>query len=93
MVKQFIAGFITCLLLVSCAGAGFSYRYYGLSEAVYDNGVLLGPTEKDDIPFSRCSPRDAIKHPCVVMLTSDFYAFKQDYEDSETKLIDCQRGR
>ncbi len=71
-------------LLVSCAG--FSYHYYGLDQVSYDHGVLLGPTPHDDIPFSKCSPRE-----CVVMFAKDFFAFKQDYQDSKNKLIECEK--
>lgn len=88
--KSFLAGFITCL--ISFAGcAAFSFRYYGLADVVYEHGTLLGPKEKDDLPFSKCSPNAESKHPCVVMFTKEFMAFKLDYEDTKQKLIDCQK--
>ena len=84
-----ISPLILFLLLLGCAG--FSYRYYGLSEVDYSHGVLLGPKEKDDLPFSKCAPNGESKHPCVVMLTKDFFAFKLDYEDVSSRLIDCEK--
>lgn len=76
-------------ILIGCAA--FSYHYYGLSEVNYEHGVLLGPKEKDDLPFSKCAPSDQIKNPCVVMFAKEFFAFKQDYEDIKIKLIACEK--
>jgi hypothetical protein len=90
--KSFLAGFIFCLIFfVGCAA--FSYRYYGLADVVYEHGTLLGPKEKDDLPFSKCAPSGNLKHPCVVMFTKEFMAFKQDYLDTQQKLIDCQKAK
>lgn len=86
---SFLVGFLSCLLLVGCAG--FSYRYYGMQGVVYEHGMLLGPTERDDIPFSSCQPGVGIKNPCVVMLTKDYFAFKLDYEDLKQRLRTCER--
>lgn len=85
----FILGFAGALLLAGCAG--FTYRYYGLAEVNYEKGVLLGPKEKDDLPFSKCAPSDQIKNPCVVMFAKEFFAFKQDYEDVKARLIACEK--
>jgi hypothetical protein len=90
MVKRdFVIGFISCLFLVGCAG--FSYHYYGLSDVSYDHGILLGPKPKDDLPFSKCAPTETSKNPCVVMFATDFFQFKQDYLDTQQKLIDCEK--
>lgn len=89
MVRPFLLGFLACILLVACAGAGF--KYYGLQDVLYDHGTLLGPTEKEDLPFYKCSPNSETKFPCVVMFSKDFFAMKQDYEDTKQKLKDCQK--
>src|SRR4051812_31247831 len=57
----FIAGFLSCVLIMGCAG--MSYKYYGLADVVYDHGTLLGPKEKDDLPFSKCAPNGESKNP------------------------------
>ncbi len=87
-VRSFTVGFLACLVLVGCAG--FSYHYYGMKDVVYEHGTLLGPKEKDDLPFSKCAPGQ-LKHPCVVMFTTEFISFKTDYEDTKQKLIECQK--
>lgn len=88
---SFLMGFAGALLLAGCAG--FSYHYYGLADVEYDHGNLLGPKPKDDLPFSKCAPNGESKHPCVIMFTKDFMAFKLDYEDTKQKLSDCQKGQ
>jgi len=88
MVKR-ISPLILFLVLLGCAG--FSYHYYGLSEVDYSHGNLLGPKEKDDLPFSKCAPNGESNHPCVVMFAKDFFAFKQDYEDLKVKLTECEK--
>lgn len=90
MVKSFYKGVLFgMLLLIGCAG--FTYRYYGLKGVVYDHGTLLGPSDKDDLPFSKCAPNALSSFPCVVMFTKDFFAFKTDYEDSKQKLKECEK--
>lgn len=79
------------LLSLVAGCAAFSYRYYGLSQVNYDHGVLLGPSEKEDLPFSQCAPNTESKNPCVIMFTREFFAFKQDYEDTQQKLKDCEK--
>lgn len=89
--KMFSIGFISCLLLFGCAG--FTYRYYGLAGAQYDKGMLLGPKESDDIPFTACQSSQDVKHPCVVMLSREFYALKLDYQDTKNKLEECEKRK
>jgi hypothetical protein len=98
MVKNFLAGFACCALLFGCAG--FSFKYYGLDGVVYMNGKLLGPKPEDDLPFTVCEPRPNAQHPCVVMMTSDFFKYKLEFEDTqnrlkeaEKRLAECQGGR
>ncbi len=88
---SFLGGFTLCLILfTSCAA--FSYRFYGIADVIYEHGTLLGPKAKDDLPFSKCAPGQ-LKHPCVIMFTAEFMAFKQDYEDTKNKLMECQKPR
>jgi hypothetical protein len=85
-VNSLFKGIIVGFLLAGCAAATFSYHYYGMKVASYD-GKLLGLNPVDDKDFSTCKDNN-----CVVMLTDDFFALKQDYLDLQTKLISCQKG-
>lgn len=71
--------------------AGFAYRYYGLSEVIYERGILLGPHPKDDLPFSKCAPSSQVRNPCVIMFADEFFDFKKDYEDTKNKLKECEK--
>jgi hypothetical protein len=84
-----IGGFLSGLLLASCVGAVF--KYYGMKDVVFDHGKLQGPTEAEDLPFSKCAPNAETNFPCVVMFSKEFFALKQDYEDTKQKLKDCQK--
>jgi hypothetical protein len=89
MVRVFLIGLIAGVLLCGCAG--FAFKYYGLDGIRYEEGKLLGPEPKFDRPFSDCAPTQKEKHPCVVMFTPEFKAFKTDYEGCKIELSDCQR--
>ncbi len=89
--KRFCGGALFSLCVCSCAG--FAYHYYGIDGVSYKDGTLLGPTPKDDIPFSSCEPTAADKHPCVIMFAKEFFALKQDYQDTQTKLSDCEASK
>lgn len=89
MNRSFLLGFLSALLLASCAGAGF--KYYGIKDVIFEHGTLLGPTEKEDLPFSKCEPNAESKFPCIVMFAKEFFAMKQDYEDVKQKLKECQK--
>jgi hypothetical protein len=91
--RNWLAGFISGSLLLGCAGAAFNYRYFGLQGVTYTQGVLLGPKESQDIPFSACEPGLASRSTCVVMLAKDFFALKQDYEDTQQRLKECGRDK
>lgn len=89
--KAFALGILSGILLVGCAGMGI--KYYGMAGVVYDHGMLLAPRASDDIPFSSCSPSASLRQPCIVMMSQDFFALKQDYLDTQQKLSDCQRAQ
>lgn len=89
MKQAFGLGMIFGLSLMGCAG--LTFKYYGLSGVIYDHGMLLGPKPQDDLPFSKCAPSASSKNPCVVMFATDFFALKQDYEDTQQKLKDCEK--
>lgn len=80
---------IFSFLLIACSG--FSYKYYGMKDVSYEQGVLLGPNEKDDLPFSKCTPNTQTQYPCVVLFAKDFFAMKQDYEDTKNRLSACEK--
>ncbi len=89
--RGFLLGFLSCLLLCGCAG--FAYRVYGLEGANYSNGKLLAASPKDDKDFMECAPTATVKHPCVVMFAPEFFKLKQDFQDTQQKLKECQAGR
>lgn len=86
--KEFL---VFLLVFFALACSGMTFKYYGLSEVVYEHGKLLGPKESDDVPFSRCAPNAQTKNPCVVLFTNDFFSLKQDYEDTKMRLKECER--
>ena len=86
---KFFLGFVSALLFIGCAG--FSVKYYGLSEVVFEHGKLLGPKPNDDLPFSRCAPNAQSKNPCVIMFAQDFFSLKADYESTKMRLKECER--
>jgi len=83
-----MGGLFFLLLVVGCAG--FSHRYFGLMGVFYDQGTLLGPKPKDDLPFKACAPNEDSKNPCVVMFARDFFALKADYESTKQRLKECE---
>lgn len=87
--KYFTLGVAWCALVASCAG--LTYKYYGMKDVVYEHGMLLGPSDAEDLPFSKCAPNGQSKHPCVVMFATEFFEFKKDYEDTKQKLKECQK--
>lgn len=88
MKRLYALGVLSGCILMGCAS--FAYRYYGLEGVRYEEGKLLGPSPKDDLYFSACAPSSQSKHPCVLMFSKEFYAFKQDYEDTKQQLEACQ---
>jgi hypothetical protein len=90
--KGYLAGLGTAFLMLGCVGAKFPYRYYGLGEADFTKGTLLGPTPSDDVPFVSCAPLGISHFPCVVIKAEDFFKLKQDYLDLQLNLDSCQRG-
>lgn len=89
---SFCLGFLSCFLLISCAGL-FTYKYYGMQLADYREGKLLGPNPKDDLPISVCQPTEQDKGPCVVMLREAFFSMKKDFEQTKNNLIKCEQGQ
>lgn len=88
--KSFLLGAVSAFLITACAGAGFAYKFYGMQLASYENGKLLGPTEKDDLPLSVCAPDASSQGKCVTMLSSEFFRLKTDFMMLEQQLQDCQ---
>lgn len=88
---SYLLGLASAFILAGCAG--FSIHYYGLQGVNYNDGVLLGPKPKDDLPFSKCAPIGNEAQPCIVMFSQEFFALKQDYLDTKQKLKDCQKNQ
>jgi hypothetical protein len=90
--SQFVLGFASCLLLMGCAGAGFPFKYYGLSAASYE-GKMLGPKPEDDLALTGCAPTAQDASPCVVLFTKEFLSIKREYLDMQNRLIECEKPR
>jgi hypothetical protein len=89
---RFLLGFTLGVSLIACAAKPvFPYKFYHLTGNNFA-GMLLGPVDKDDIPFSRCAPVNG-KQQCVVVTYSELTALINDYKTTKQKLIDCERGR
>lgn len=86
--KYAMLGLLLGMALLGCAG--FSYRYYGLGDVDYTKGTLLGDKPENDLPFATCEPSVSSKHPCVVLKADEFFRFKQDYQDTQNKLKECE---
>lgn len=89
--RNMLFGVIIGFLVMGCAALTFSYPYYGLQAAHYD-GKLLAVDPKNDKDLSICAPDANVKGKCLVMLSADFFALKQDFLDTKQQLSDCQRG-
>lgn len=90
--KYYFLGVVSCALVFIGCGATFSYRYYGLVEADFTKGRLLGPDPKDDLPFEVCAPTPGDVSPCTIIKTKDFLNLKRDYKDLQNKLKRCEQG-
>lgn len=88
--KSFLLGAVSAFLITACAGLSFSYKFYGMQLASYENGKLLGPTAADDLPMTTCQPDASAVGKCVVLATSEFYRLKADFMMLEQQLQDCQ---
>ena len=91
VIRHVCLGLVVGVLLAGCAS--FIYRSYGLEGVSYKDGTLLGPKPADDLPFSTCEPTEGVKHPCVVMLAEEFFAFKLDYQDTQDRLKQCEKDK
>jgi hypothetical protein len=91
--KNFLLGIVVGFFLVSCAGAGFAFKYYGIDLVSY-KGKLLNTKAENDLDFEEiCKPSASIKSKCVVMKTPDFFALKNDYTQCKSELQCWQSGR
>lgn len=89
---RFLLGFVWGCLLVACAATPvFPYKFFHISGNTF-SGTLLGPTDKDDVPFSRCAPVNGVQQ-CVVVFYSELNALIKDYKQTKADLIACQKGR
>lgn len=82
---------ICAFFLIACGAAQirFPYKFYHLSQNPY-TGTLLGPTDKDDKPFTECKPV-AGKEKCVVVFYTELTALIKDYKETKQALSDLQR--
>lgn len=90
--RQFFWGFISGISLFACASIPvFPFKFYNYSKTTF-NGTLLGPTQQDDVPFSRCVPVNGTQQ-CIAMFYSEFKALVIDYKNTKQQLENCQSGR
>lgn len=79
------------MTLWGCAGATFSYHWYGLDLPSY-SGKLLGPKPADDLDFAACAPEGSHKGKCAVFLSAELKALINDYEGLQIDLKKCQQA-
>lgn len=79
------------IFFTACGSASvkFPYRWYNLTGNSYV-GTLLGPTEKEDLPFTECKPVNN-KQKCAVVFYSELAELIQDYKQTKSDLIDLQK--
>lgn len=79
-------------LLVACAG--FSYTYYGVGPDAAGElkGMILGKTEAEDMPLSKCMPDDQQKGKCVLVFVDEFERIRADMLALQEQLKACQQG-
>ena len=102
MRRTFALGILAGFALAGCAGF-FPYKYYGMHLESYE-GSLLGPKPKDDLPFTVCEPDPTPsvipsgpqpkpnRGKCVVMLSDEFFAMKQDMLETKKRLVECEHA-
>ena len=87
-ISWFIIG---AVFFTACGSAAvkFNYKFYNLAGNSY-SGTLLGPTDKDYLPFTECKPVNN-KQKCAVVFYTELAAIISDYKQTKQELIDLQR--
>lgn len=90
LTRTFLVGLLVGLTPMGCAGV--AWRYYGVSmpEACYDQGTLLGPQPKYDLPLVACKPDASSSGKCVLMLQDEFFRLLADDKQCHVDLNACQ---
>ena len=78
---------IVSLISVASCASSFPYKWYGIDP---EKNVLLGPTEKEDLPLSVCQPDDIQKGKCAVMLVDEFDRMRNDLVTLKERLKKCE---
>ena len=86
--RGFILGLLFAVSLSACGSLKFFYKFYVFD---YENNMLRGPKESDDLKTEVCSKLPDNKYKCVVMRLDEFYRLKTDYEKQKSKIIDLER--
>ena len=79
------------LFFVSCSSTA-NYKWYALDLPSYEQGSLLGPKKKDDLPVKVCEPDEFQKGKCIVLLVSDFERIYQDYNQMRIQLRHLEKN-
>jgi hypothetical protein len=79
------------LILLVAACTSFGYKYYGLQLASYEDGLLLGPDDSDDLPIKVCEPDEQVVGKCVVMMREEFERLRSDLIDMRERLERCEK--
>lgn len=95
--KYFLYGLLVGVASLGACANGIMYKYYGLELPDYD-GTLLGPTEKQDVPFKKCEPdppdpdhpEAQVKGKCVVLFEDEWFKAKQELIDLRHKVKNCK---
>lgn len=76
--------------LVSCSALSYKFYGYDLPVVAYEQGKLLGPEPKDDLPFKQCEKTETNQAPCVVLFQSEWRKVQRDLVELTARLKACE---
>jgi len=82
---------IPLLIILGCSTP--QYRWYGLDLPSYEEGKLLGPKEKHDLPISVCKPDLMTKGKCIVFKVEEFERILADLVRLQVVVDACQKKK
>lgn len=86
--KSFIVGILVALSISACGSLKFFYKFYIFD---YENNMLRGSVESEDLKTDICAKNPDNKYKCVVMKIPDFYRLKTDYEKQKQRIVTLER--
>ena len=88
-VKIFLLGILFSLAISACGSLKkFLYKFYIYD---YEQGILKGPREADDLNASICAYQSG-EYQCIVMKIDEFYRLKTDKEKADRRIDELERN-